>query len=606
MCESTVAMLSPLVECETNSEPIISRLIESCALKALFQPIVRLSDGAVIGHEGLIRGPAGGALESPVALFARAHDEALAVELEQAAARACIEAYFNGRPDGDALLFVNYSAAAISSEPEREASLLHVDRKRIVIELTEQSQIPDLDVFADSVNALRASGLRFALDDYGVANASLSLWAHLAPHYVKVDRYFVHGIAQNAVKFEAVKSMVSFANATGTLLIAEGVECAADLRIVRDLGIPFAQGFLLGRPFQTPATHVSQSAATLLRSQQIAVYPATKHRRADVDESANQLESMLIEAPTLKPEARNDDAVHLFNAFPSLHALAVVDRQGTPIALINRRSLMDQFALPYHRELFGKRACMQFANREPVSIERTASIETIATLLTDDEQHALSDGFIVVDDGKYIGLIAGASAVRAVTELRLDAARHANPLTFLPGNLPLGAHIERLIDSGVAFVACYADLDHFKPFNDRYGYWQGDAVLKAVAHALSSACDPHSDFLGHIGGDDFLILFQSGDWYERISRAAGEFNERVRGYYSTEDRAAGGIIGEDRFARQAFFDFVRLSVGAVTVKPGQLRAAAQLSKVASVAKQRAKRDTIGIVVMEFSVDGDVV
>ncbi|KIG03006.1 GGDEF domain-containing protein [Caballeronia concitans] len=598
-------MPSSTVECGTSFEPVISRLIESCALKALFQPIVRLSDGAVIGHEGLIRGPAGGALESPVALFARAHDEELAVELERAAGKACIDAYFDGATNKDALLFVNYSAAAINSAPDRDALLLHADAKRLVIELTEQSRIPDLDVFAASVNAVRASGARFAVDDYGVANASLSLWAHLAPHYVKVDRYFIHGIAQNAVKFEAVKSMVSFANATGTLLIAEGVESPADLRIVRDLGIPFAQGFLLGRPSQTPATRVSESAAALLRSQQIAVYPATKHRRADVHESANQLEAMRIEAPTLKPEACNDDAVHLFNTLPSIHALAVVDSEGTPVALINRRSLMDQFALPYHRELFGKRACMQFANREPVSIERTASIETIATLLTDDEQHALSDGFIVVDDGKYVGLIAGASAVRAVTELRLEAARHANPLTFLPGNLPLGAHIARLIDSGVAFVACYADLDHFKPFNDRYGYWQGDAVLKAAADALSSACDPDGDFLGHIGGDDFLILFQSGDWYERISRAAGEFNEKVRGYYSTEDRAAGGIVGEDRFARQAFFDFVRMSIGGVAVRPGQLRAAAQLSKVASIAKQRAKRDTIGIVVIEFTGDGGI-
>ena len=79
----------------------------------------------------------------------------------------------------------------------------------------------------------------------------------------------------------------------------------------------------------------------------------------------------------------------------------------------------------------------------------------------------------------------------------------------------------------------------------------------------------------------------------------------MRGYYSTEDRAAGGIVGEDRFARQAFFDFVRMSIGSVAVRPGQLRAAAQLSKVASIAKQRAKRDTIGIVVIEFTGDGGI-
>ncbi|SAL12601.1 diguanylate cyclase/phosphodiesterase [Caballeronia peredens] len=597
-------MLVPVTESRTSVEKTIGRLIELQSLSAVFQPIVRLSDGVVIGHEGLVRGPAsGGALESPASLFERARKENLVIELEHAAAYACMKAYFSGDSKRDSRLFINYSASAIVAADHRGVSYAGVDASRIVIELTERSHIADLAEFAVSVDALRAIGCQFALDDYGVANATMGLWAQLSPHYVKIDRYFIDGIAQNAVKFEAVKSMVSFANATGSLLIAEGVEHVADLRIVRDLGIPYAQGFLLGKPAATPMTRIYEVASDLLQSQQIAVYPARTHRRAETAESANQIDKMCIAAPTLGVRACNDDAVNLFTASPSLHALAVVDQHDVPVAVINRRLLMDQFALPYHRELFGKRACMQFANRNPVLIDRTASIDEIAMLLTDDDQHALSDGFIVVDGTRYAGLVTGASAVRAVTELRLAAARHANPLTFLPGNLPLGKHIDRLIANGNAFVACYADLDHFKPFNDRYGYWQGDAILKATAQALASICDPNSDFLGHIGGDDFLVLFQSADWHERICRAVAEFNRLALDYYSEEDRAAGGIVGEDRFARQAFFGFLRLSVGAVVVPANSLRGVAQLSKVATLAKQKAKRDAIGIVTLEFTQAG---
>jgi diguanylate cyclase (GGDEF)-like protein len=114
--------------------------------------------------------------------------------------------------------------------------------------------------------------------------------------------------------------------------------------------------------------------------------------------------------------------------------------------------------------------------------------------------------------------------VRAVTEVRIEAARYANPLTFLPGNIPISSHIARLLGNDAAFYACYVDLNHFKPFNDQYGYWQGDEVLKFAAMVLADVCDPTRDFLGHVGGDDFLILFQSDDWQDRVMRAIHVFN----------------------------------------------------------------------------------
>ncbi len=158
--------------------------------------------------------------------------------------------------------------------------------------------------------------------------------------------------------------------------------------------------------------------------------------------------------------------------------------------------------------------------------------------------------------------------VRAVTEVRVEAARYANPLTFLPGNVPLNSHIDCLIENGSEFVSFYFDLDHFKPFNDRYDYWQGDEMLKAVS-TLKSVCGPTRDFLGHIGGDDFLLLFQSDDWRARAVRAIDTFNEIVKRFYSPEERLAGGIPGQDRLARPTFFGFVRLSAAAVAKRPAK-------------------------------------
>jgi diguanylate cyclase (GGDEF)-like protein len=580
----------------------IEQLIANNALTAVFQPIVRFADGEIIGYEGLIRGPAGSPLESPAALFEQAAQEDRAIALEQAAARVCIAAFVKLGCKGQ--LFINFSAAAIeagvharesASDMAREGGL---DTKRLVVELTEQSIIKDAERFGASVRVLRAAGSQFALDDYGSANASMNLWVRLAPHYVKIDRFFVSDIARDALKFEAVKAMVSFANASGALLIAEGIESEADLEIVRDLGIACAQGYLLGRPAASPIAQLPEAVGRALRSGHIAVYPAHTPTGATADMNALMLDRMLVEAPTLSVKSRNDDVVGLFNRRPTLHAVAILDG-NKPVALINRRAFMDQYALPYHRELFGKRQCMQFANLKPLIVERGATLEQIASLFADDEQQHLSDGFIVTDKGRYTGLATGSSMVRAVTEMRLETARYANPLTFLPGNVPLNSHIDRLIANGAAFVACYFDLDHFKPFNDRYGYYHGDEVLKTAASTLASVREPTRDFLGHIGGDDFLLLFQSENWRERVTRAIEMFNEVVKRFYSPEERLAGGIHGEDRLARPTFFGFVRLSAGVVCVGPDAARGSAHVSAAAAVAKSMAKEEASGIAVLDL-------
>jgi CBS domain-containing protein len=178
-----------------------------------------------------------------------------------------------------------------------------------------------------------------------------------------------------------------------------------------------------------------------------------------------------VHAPALPRQATNNDVLELFRRLPDLHAVAVVEHDE-PVALINRRSFMDRYALPYHRELFGKRPCLLFANASPVVIEKSMTVEQMAKLLASDDQRYLADGFVITENGKYAGLGTGENLVRAVTEVRIEAARYANPLTFLPGNIPISSHIARLVGAHAGFYACYVDLNHFKPFNDQYGYWQ--------------------------------------------------------------------------------------------------------------------------------------
>src|SRR6202022_2619470 len=128
------------------------------------------------------------------------------------------------------------------------------------------------------------------------------------------------------------------------------------------------------------------------------------------------------------------------------------------------------------------------------------------------------DGFVLVDAGRYVGLGTAEQLVRSVTEMRIEAARHANPLTFPPGNIPISEHIARLLSARISFTACYCDLNNFKPYNDQYGYWRGDEMIRLAAGVISGSCDARRDFVGHVGGHDFVVLFQSADWDRRCAQ----------------------------------------------------------------------------------------
>ncbi len=220
----------------------------------------------------------------------------------------------------------------------------------------------------------------------------------------------------------------------------------------------------------------------------------------------------------------------------------------------------------------------------------------MTAVLTSSDQRYLTDGFIVTEGGRYLGLGFGDQLVRVVTEARIEAARHANPLTFLPGNIPITEHIERLLASGGAFVACYGDLNDFKPYNDHYGYWRGDEMIRLVARTLVSHCDPRRDFVGHVGGDDFVVLFQSDDWLDRCERIVATFNDGARSLFDDDALARGGIEAEDRHGVMRFFKCTTLSIGAVPVRPGIFNRPEQVASAAAAAKHKAKLSSLGLAI----------
>lgn len=578
----------------------ITQVLARRSLQAHYQPIVELKTGTVMGHESLIRGPANSPLHFPDALFAAARSEGLTVRLEQACLLEGLRSWAS-HAQGKRL-FVNLSAQTLVAMVDR-LSLSGVMQtlqefaiapSALVIEITEHENVADLPRLIKVGSDLRAVGLRFALDDFGDGRSSLRLWAELRPEIVKIDKYFVHDVHNDAVKVQTLKGLTRLAETFGTLLVAEGIETEAELTIVRDLGIDFGQGYFLGRPHPVPAMTILLPAAEAIASAEIAVLPEMT-RAAGADFTVQRL---ALYVPPLAPDATNDDVSKAFSSDPTLRSIALVENDQ-PIGLLTRQSFVDRYAKPYFKEVYGRKPGLLFANTTPLILDKYTGLDALTAVLTSSDQRYLSEGFIVTEGGRYIGLGTGEQLVRVVTEVRIEAARHANPLTFLPGNIPISEHIDRLLAGSGEFVACYADLNDFKPYNDHYGYWRGDEMIRLVARTLVSHCDPRRDFVGHVGGDDFVVLFQSDDWMNRCEAIVMLFNEKARALFDDEALQRGGIDAEDRHGVERFFNFTTLSIGAVPVRSGLFSKAEQVASAAAKAKHKAKAQRLGVAIESF-------
>ncbi len=580
----------------TGGASVLENILEQKRLFPVFQPIVSLADASIYAHEALIRGPQGSHLHTPDALLRAAAQEELSHPFEYACMEVAIQTW--GRIKAQGRVFVNVSADALMElynrqGRERLTMLVHsfgVLPRMLVLEITEHERVTDMDQLAEVVHQVRTTGVSLALDDFGDGRSSLRLWSQLKPEIVKIDKYFTKDICAHADKLKTIQALQQIASIFGSELVAEGIETAQDMRVLRDLGISYGQGYFLGHPDRQPAKYAQVNAQRVLREREIAVFPELGRAA-----SYGQLKNLAtVSAPTVTLRSTNDELAALFLGGPDLHAIALLEGER-PVGLINRARFMNEYSKLYYREVWGRKPCAAHANMEPRLIEKNHSIDQLLGILTSTDQRYLSDGFIITDNGQYVGLGTGDQLVRSVTETRIEAARHANPLTFLPGNIPISLHIERLLKKQVNFIACYADLNNFKTFNDHYGYWRGDEMIRLLAKVCMEQCDSQRDFLGHVGGDDFILLLQSPNWRQRCERVVADFDRHALMMFDEKARSAGGIEAEDRQGVVRFFPCTTLSIGAVVIDGSRFTRPDQVANLAALAKHDAKRSGGGVV-----------
>lgn len=244
-------------EQETDIRARIQAVLDAGGPDIVYQPIQVLADQRTIAFEAFSRFPVGLGPETPNLWFAEAAGVGLDTELEIAAIRRALRGLDHLEPH--IRLSLNTSAATLQ-QPALVDVLEQHDLRRLIVEITEHDQISDYDRLRDICDALRRAGAQIAIDDTGAGYAGLRHLIEIRPDIIKLDRDLVSGIDSDPSRAAMATCLLSFGDAIGATVLAEGVETSAELSTVARLGIPLGQGYLLGLP--QPLTRASVDLET--------------------------------------------------------------------------------------------------------------------------------------------------------------------------------------------------------------------------------------------------------------------------------------------------------------------------------------------------------
>lgn len=579
------------------------KILEQGCLRLSFLPIGHQDHTGsyhILGHEVCIQGPAPSAPRTPQALLHLARkQDVLEATLKQGG--LAIAQHFNkARGKQPHLrLFMRLDVSQASRIRLDAATLLDpllgagIPKDCLVAHLTAGPWSCDAQELLEQVAQdcrQQGHGVALAMDELGMTyDDALQLWQRQRPGFIILSPFTTQHLTgededqQTASAF--VRRSCGLAQSMGSMVLAEGMNSAALLTAARQLGVSLFQGAEMGSASHRPRKAITPAAAT--------TRPPAEAANEAIAGIQDTIAGILEEAPCIAPSARMSEAEEIFlRKNPGLRSLPVVDPDTEkPMGIIRRSQFLEIMGTNYGRDLYGKKKVSHFYDSKPKIFELNATLEEVGQEVnaSEDEDEALGQDFILTHDGKYAGIGRASKLLTKIINLQVNKVRYMNPLTGLPGNVPIQETLRKLLETRRDFAVCYFDLDNFKAFNDVYGYTSGDRAILLLARLLRAHADPRTDFIGHIGGDDFIAFYCKQDWEQRVRSTMDQFVAEARELYSDEDRMRGFIRATDRQGNPATFALLSVSVAAVLPDPRVSWTTDDISRLAAEAKHDAKR-----------------
>jgi len=534
-------------------------ILKNLRLKTVYQPVVELGQGSLFGWEAFTRGPEDSLFEKPAVLFDFAAETGDFFVLEKACREQSLLDAGPLKPHEK--LFINLHFQSLYDPRFTSSSLLdlvhrvNLKAESIVLEFNERDVGKDFSTLLEILKPFRKDGFGIAIDDVGGQHSNLRRIPELLPDYIKLDTSLVRGVDSSPFQRPLVETFIGLSEKLGCKTIAKGVETEMELNALASMGAHMAQGNVVALP-SYPKASVSVELPHKTSIEQVG---------EGFLKCSMPVKSLVQSTLRVSPRTTVKEVKQMLQDKPPMGSVVVL-REGRPAGLLMSYNLDRHLGTQFGVSLFYHREVYRIMDTEPLVVEEDEPVEEVARAAMKREPRKLYDNIVVVREGLFTGTVSVQKILDTLAEVQVEVAKGANPLTGLPGNNAIEEEIKRRIQGKIPSSLIYLDLDCFKVYNDVYGFEEGDKVilftseiLKEVVHSIA----PSGAFVGHVGGDDFLVISRQ-EHAEAIAEAvAALFEERVSGLYSTEDRLKGCIVAEGRDGEIREFPFISISIGIV-------------------------------------------
>ncbi len=558
-------------------------------ITTVFQPIVSLKDGSILGYEALSRGPHDSVLESPARLFdvARIYDKLWEVEL------LCRLKALENVSDKikDSYVFLNVDPDVINDEKFKKGFTkdflrkYNIDTYNIIFEITEKNAVNDYKSFRAIIDHYKDEGYKIAIDDTGSGYSGLLLISEIHPHYIKLDMDLIRDIDKDGLKKSLIKTFCDFCLVTDIKLIAEGIETQNELDTLIELGIDYGQGYFIQKP-REDIKPIGKNVVDLIEE-----FNLKKNRLYSCKPANVLIGNITKKNITATANVLGREIIDVFEENESVYALPVVENSRV-LGLIMKETFFAKMGTKYGFTLYLNRPIELIMNNHPLVVDYKTTIDTVSKMAMSRKNENLYDIIIVTKGGKYFGIISVKDLLEKTTEIEINYAKHLNPLSGLPGNIHIEKHLNNLISVNDPFTVLYIDIDNFKAYNDVYGFENGDRIIQLTADIMnkcaSECLDNQECFIGHIGGDDFVMsvnTYEVGKMCEFILR---EFELKTSEFYSPYDYSNGFVEVKNRKGEVEKINNVTLSIACVNNNNKKIDDVYELSRIVAKVKKECK------------------
>jgi len=534
-------------------------------IRCHYQPIVNLSDKTIHGWEALARGPRNSPFRSPLTLFDMAEKLGKLFPLEKLCREAAISSFGDHRPQHKLFLNIHPRTIIDPNFTAGETKIL-LDRYglkpgNIVFEITERHSVKDFKSFRKTLDHYRNQGYLVAIDDAGTGYSGLTSIAEIKPDYIKMDKSFIDDIETNQVNRAIIDTFTDFAEKIGGKLIAEGIETQEQALTVIDMGVHLGQGYFLAMP-QREKPELTDAAMTLRKSSEIS--PKSSTYGIPVKNLVNKIQS--VEADTPVPVVQE-----LFEQQSSLSSVVVV-KNKIPCGLIMEHNLNKHLSGKYGVALYSNKPITSVMDDGPLVVDLETTVEKVSQQAMARSRKKAYDDVIITLKDQLMGTVSVQKLLDTLATVQVEMAKGTNPLSGLPGNLDIEKEIDRRMKAHERYSIIYADLDNFKVYNDTYGFKNGDKIILQISKIISWATSRHGsggDFVGHIGGDDFVMV-TTPEKAKRICKSVTRCFKRLARYnYNENDSKNGWMEGKGRDGSISKFPLVSVSLAILDCEPEQ-------------------------------------